>query len=183
MPRPSNITIQQRQVEQQKHERYLTQEKARAPRVQIDQKITMYVLVVIGGLVFVATAALTADGTVGSAAAARYAVPWFSFLMFFATEVAVLGLLLIYYMVGSRVDDETGEPNRAGRWFTGSVIASGIAAGLSVYHVLHLYGYDWLNVDMWVGSAIRLTTTVFFVVISKGLANVIFAKALRAVSQ
>lgn len=179
MPRLSEKQKAVRAQQALKAERYARQEEKRAPRVQIDQLPTMVVLMVLGGLIFIATAALTADGTVGSAAAARYTVPWFAFLMFFATEVAVLGLLLIYYMLGSRTDDETGEPVPAIHWFWGSVAASVVAAALSVYHVLDLYEYDWVSIDMWVGVGIRLTTTVLFVVISKGLANVIFAKSTR----
>lgn len=177
--RPNAAQIAAKAAEDRKRERYEAQEAARAPRVQIDQKVTMWVLIVIGALIFIATAILTADGTIGSATAARYASPAFSFLMFFATEVAVLGCLLIYYMLGSRVDDETGEPNKATRWFFASMSATTLAAAYSTYHVLDLYAYDWESIDMWVGVSIRLSTTVFFAIISKGLANVIFAKAVR----
>lgn len=178
--RPTAAVIAERKDFARKQAAYDAQESRRAPRVQIDQKITMYVLLTIGGLIFAATALLVADGTIGSASAARYEIWWFAYLMFFTTEAAVLGFLLIYYMVGSRVDDVTGRLLPAGRWFVASVAASVIAAALSTYHVFRLYDYDLTSIDMWVGAAIRLTTTVFFVVISKGLANVIFAKAIRA---
>lgn len=169
-----------RKAEQQKrvHDLYVRQEQNRAPQFQIDQRGTLILLAALGTIMFLTTAVLTADGTIGSSAAARYAFPWFGFLLFGAIEVAVLVFLLVYYVRGSRINYD-GTPVKAAQWFVAMVAASVIAVAASVYHVLDLYDYDWLSVDMWVGVGLRLTTTIFFVLIAKAVATVLFAKAVR----
>lgn len=159
-------------------ELYVKQEQARAPQFQIDQRPILWLLVTLAAITFVTTAILTADGTIGSAAAARYAEPWMGFVLFGAVEVAILAFMLIYYISGSRLEYD-GTRTKSGRWFFAMIVASAVAVGLSVYHVLDLYEFDWLSVEMWVGIGIRLVTAVFFVVLSKGIASVLFAKAVQ----
>lgn len=160
------------------HEKYVVQEERRAPQFQIDQRGTLILLASLAGIMFITTAVLTADGTIGSAAAARYAFPWFGFLLFGAIEVAVLVFLLVYYVRGSRINYD-GTPVKAAQWFVAMIVASIVAVGASVYHVIDLYAYDWASIDMWVGIGLRLTTTVFFVLVAKAVATVLFAKAVR----
>lgn len=159
-------------------DRYGEQESKRATQVQIDQPIVLYVLIGLAIVTFLTTALLTADGTIGAAASAKFAFPAFGFVLFGAFEVAILAFMLMYYVLGSRIDYD-GNPVKAERWFWAMVAASMLTVGLSVYHVLDLYKYDVTNIDMWVGIGIRVAVAVFFVLISKGVANVIFAKAVR----
>ena len=174
----AKITAIRAQQRERKMELYEKQEVKRAPQFQIDQKPTLWLLAILAGVMFLTTAALTADGTIGAAASARYEVEWFGYLLFGAIEFAILTFMLIYYLKGSRVDYD-GEQENATWWFVGMVAASAVAAGLSVYHVLDVYNFDLSSVEAWVGIAIRLTTTIFFVLISKGIASVLFAKAVR----
>jgi len=173
--------IQRRKEEQQKRvdALYTKQEERRAPQFQIDQTPTLWLLIALGAIMFIATAILTADGTIGASAAARFITPEFGYLLFGAIEVAILVFMLVYYVEGSRIGYD-GKPPKATRWFVGMIAASGVAVALSVYHVIDLYSFDWLNIEMWVGVAIRITITVFFVLVSKALASVLFAKAIQA---
>lgn len=173
--RISELRIAQRE---RKHTAYTQQEAKRAPQFQIDQRATLYLLGAFAAVMFITTAILSADGTIGAAASAHYAFPWFGYLLFGAVEVAVLVFMLTYYVLGSRVDHD-GNPVKAGHWFFAMVIASFVAVGLSVFHVLDVYKFDWTSVEMWVGVGIRLATTVFFVIVSKAVATVLFAKAVR----
>lgn len=157
---------------------YEAQEVKRAPQIQVDQPFTFWTLTALAGLTFLATALLTADGTIGAAEAAEFAVPAFSFVLFLVFEVATLAFMLMYYMRGSRIDIITGQRIPAVQWFVAMVVASVLTILLSTYHVLDVYDYDWTNIDMWVGTLIRVTASVFFVLISKGIAGVLFAKAL-----
>ena len=182
MPRLTYAERIRRKQEELKLQRYLKQEQKRAEQVQIDQKGTLILLSVLGVVTFLTTAVLTADGTIGSAATAQFAYPWMGFLLFGAIEVAILAFMLLYYVKGSRVDLETGKPQTAVQWFVASVFASAIAVAASVYHVAELYEFDTTNPDLWVGAALRTVVAVFFVLISKGLASVIFAKSLRVES-
>lgn len=174
----SRIVALRAQQKERLHEQYTVQETKRAPQVQIDQAVTLIVLGVLGAIMFVASAVLTADGTIGSATAAHYAVPWFGFLLFGSIEIAILVFLLVYYVLGSRVDYD-GNPVRATQWFVAMVIGSVVAVALSAYHVLDVYHFDWTNISLWVGVGIRLVTTVFFVFCAKACARVLFAKAIR----
>lgn len=160
------------------HELYVLQEKKRAPQFQIDQRGTLILLASLAAVMFVTTAVLTADGTIGSSVAAQYAFGWFGFLLFGAIEVAILVFLLVYYVSGSRINHD-GTPVRATQWFVAMIVASVVAVAASVYHVLNLYSYEWTSIDLWVGVGLRLTTTVFFVLIAKAVAKVLFATAVR----
>lgn len=179
MPR---LTASQRLKKAQQEflqKRYLEQEAKRANQIQIDQKGTLWLLGSLAIITFITTAILTADGTIGSAATAKFFAPEMGFLLFGAIEVAVLAFMLMYYVLGSRVDPETGGRLPALQWFVASVFASGIAVAASVYHVLELYEFDWSNPDLYVGAGLRTVVAVFFVLISKGVATVLFAKALK----
>ena len=161
-----------------KFDRYEQQEQKRASQFQIDQKATIILLLALTAVTFLATAVLTADGTIGAAAAAEFISPQFAFILFGAYEVAILVFMLLFYVIGSRIDDD-GNPIPAVHWFVAMVVASSLTAMLSVYHVLDIYNYEWTNIDMWVGVIIRLSVAVFFVIVSKGAASALFAKAVN----
>jgi len=172
------IATRQEAEQQRKIDLYERQEAKRAPQFQIDQKPTLILLMILTGITFVATAVLTADGTIGAAAAAEFITTEMAFVLFGAYEVAILAFMMFYYMIGSRTDYD-GNPIPAGHWFVAMVVASTMTALLSVYHVLDIYNYAWTEIDMWVGVAIRLSVSVFFVVVSKGAASALFARAVR----
>lgn len=173
--RITELRVKQREAVR---ENYIKQEQARAPQQQIDTGIVLKLLIALAAITFLTTAVLTADGTIGSAAAARFASPIFGFILFGAFEVAILAFMLIYYVLGSRIDYD-GNPVPAGRWFFAMVVAASVTVGLSVYHVLDLYDYDWTSIAMWVGIGIRVIVALFFVIVSKGIASTVFAKAIR----
>jgi len=156
---------------------YDKQEAKRAPQFQIDQAFTLWLLIGLATVMFIATAVLTADGTIGAATTAEYFSPVLGYVLFGSIEVAVLVFMLLYYVRGSRVDYD-GKRVSSWQWFAAMVAASVAAASLSIYHVLDLYSFDGSR-DMWVGVGIRTITSVFFVLVSKGLASVIFAKAVQ----
>ena len=174
----NKITALRAEQKARKLSLYEEQEAKRAPQFQIDQRPTLIGLAALAVVTFITSAILSADGTIGAGEAARFVHFSFGFILFGALEVAILAFMLMYYVNGSRVDHD-GNPVRATQWFVAMIAAATVTVGLSVYHVLDLYAYDWLNIDMWVGIGIRLTVAVFFVIVSKGLATVLFAKAVR----
>lgn len=174
----AEIETRREAAQVRKFELYDEQEKARAPQFQIDQRGTLYLLGALAAVTFLATAILTADGTIGAAASARFAVPWFGYILFGAFEIAILAFMLMYYVLGSRVDYD-GKRIKSTQWFVAMVVAAGFTVLLSAYHVLDVYGWEWTNVDMWIGIGIRLTVAVFFVAVSKGIATTIFAKSVN----
>ena len=174
----AEIETRRAAAQARKFDLYDAQEKARAPQFQIDQRATLYILGALAGITFIATAILTADGTIGAAASARFAVPWFGYILFGAFEVAILAFMLMYYVLGSRVDYD-GNPVKSTQWFVAMIVSAGLTVALSAYHVLDIYGWEWSNVDMWIGIGIRLAVAVFFVAVSKGSATTIFAKSVK----
>lgn len=168
-----------RTQDQARRDRYAKQEAKRASQFQIDQPGTLFLLVGLAAFTFLTTAVLTADGTIGSSVAARFAFEWMGFLLFGAFEVAILAFMLMYYVLGSRINIETGEREKATRWFVAMVAVSALTVLLSAYHVLDLYDYDWLSIDMWFGIGIRLAVSTLFVLVSKGISGVLFARAVR----
>lgn len=172
--RPTNAELAQKRIQAANVARFEKQEAKRAPQFQIDQIGTLGLLGLLGAVMFIATAILTADGTISSAALSRFAEPYMAFVLFGAVEVAILVFMLTYYIKGSR---ESGWAVTG--WFVGMVGASIVAVGLSVYHVFDLYEFAWLDPDMWVGVSIRLVVSLFFVLVSKALASVLFAKTIR----
>lgn len=175
MKRIIAIRAKQKEAKFTLHEK---QEAVRAPQFQIDQRPVLILLLVLTGIMFAASAILSADGTIGASTAAHYGVGWFGYLLFGAVEVAILVFMLAYYILGSRTDYE-GQPIPAGQWFFAMIVASALAVALSVYHVLDLDKFNWTSVSMWVGVAIRLSVTVFFVVCSKAAATILFAKPVN----
>jgi len=155
-------------------ERFIEQESKRAPQFQIDQTATLGILGGLAAIMFIATAILTADGTISSAALSRFADPWQAFVLFGAVEVAILVFMLTYYVKGSR---EKG-PQVTG-WFVAMIAASGVAIALSSYHVIDLYDFAWTDPDMWVGVSIRFVVSLFFVLVSKAMASVLFAEPVH----
>jgi hypothetical protein len=157
---------------------YEAQESKRSPQFQIDQRGTLLLLIGLAVFTFLTTAALTADGTIGASISARFAFEWMGYLLFGAFEVAILAFMLMYYVRGSRIDILTGERMRAGQWFFAMVAVSALTVGLSAYHVMDLYDYEWSSIDMWFGIGIRLAVSTIFVLVAKGIAGVLFARAL-----
>ncbi len=158
-------------------ELYAKQEEARAPQFQIDQRVTLWLLSGLAAVMFIAAAVLTADGTIGSSVAARFAWPWMGYLLFGVFEVAILVFMLLYYVRGSRVDYD-GQRVSSLHWFWAMVFASAVTVGASAYHVMDLYNYNFTSIDLWVGIGLRVIAALFFVLVSKGLAGVIFAKSI-----
>jgi hypothetical protein len=171
----TKIADLKRQQKEQVFTRYDKQERKRVEPFQIDQLVTLVILSVLTAMTFIVTGVLTADGTIGASTAARFALPWFGYLLFGAFEIGTLAFMLMYYVNGSRIDYE-GKRVPANRWFVAMVATSALTAMLSVYHVLDVYQYAWLDISMWVGIAIRLALAVLFVVVSKGVANVLFGR-------
>jgi hypothetical protein len=157
---------------------YETQESKRSPQFQIDQRGTLLLLVGLAIVMFLTTAVLTADGTIGSAGAAQFFSPVLGFVLFGAFEVGILVFLLLYYIRGSRINIITGQRMKSTQWFVAAVAVSALTVGLSAYHVMDVYEYDFGQVDLYVGIGIRVAVSILFVLISKGIAGVLFAQAI-----
>jgi hypothetical protein len=167
-------------VEKQSNERYIKQESKRATRPQIDQNGTLYLAIVLSVITFLASAALVANGTIGVAVFMGLAYDWLAWLVFGALEVAILTFLLFYLMIGSRSEDQGGGEKVAELWFRLMVGFSAIVIVANGFHTLEFWNFAWQEPRMYVGAALSMIVPLSYVLVSKGLSTVVFAKSIKA---
>lgn len=160
-------------------DRYIAQERKRATRQQIDQPATLNILISLTVASFLASAVLVAEGT---ALVAQYMVlpfAWFGYLVFGSVEVAILALMLLYLLIGSRPDEaDPTKPGKATRWFVAMSVFVGITIICQVFKTLDGWDYAWTEPRMWVGVLLSTVVPLSYVLISKGLSTAVFARAI-----
>lgn len=162
-------------------DRYIQQEAKRATRQQIDQPATLKILIALTVLSFVSSAVLVAEGT---ALVAQYMIfpkgfESFGYLVFGSVEVAILALMLLYLLVGSRPDElDPSKPAPANRWFVAMGVFVGITVLCQVFKTLDGWEYAWTEPKMWVGIVLSTIVPLSYVLISKGLSTAVFARAI-----
>lgn len=152
--------------------RYEAQEAKRSTRFQVDQNGTLYLLLALSAVMFAASAIIVANGTIAVAQFVGLAAPWMSWLFFGAVELAVLVFLLMYLIIGSRAEGS------ATGWFVAMIGASGVTLAANVFHVLSYWEFDWVEPRMWAGVVLGAFVPLSFILVSKGLSVVVFAKTL-----
>jgi hypothetical protein len=166
-------------VQKQNMERYLQQESKRATRPQIDQNGTLYLSITLTVITFIASAALVANGTIAVAAFMGLAFDWLAWLVFGALEVAILTFLLFYLMIGSRSEEQGGGERAARPWFALVVAFSGIVIIANGFHAIEYWNFDWSEPRLYVGAVLAMIVPLSYVLVSKGLSTVVFAKPIK----
>lgn len=161
-----------------KVDRYLEQERNRAVRPQIDQLWTLWVLVGLSILSFITSAVLVANGTIAVATFMGLAIAWMAWLVFGAIELMILVTLLGYLIIGSRIDEETGKPADASLWFWVMVSFSAITILANGFHTLEHWNFAWGEPRMWAGIVLSMIVPFSFILVSKMLSVVVFAKPI-----
>jgi hypothetical protein len=160
-------------------DRFIAQEKKRAQRWQIDQNGTLIVLGILAVVSFIGSAILVADGTVHVAQFMILGAEWMGFMVFASIEVAILALMLLYLLVGSRPDElDPSKPANATRWFVAMSVFVGITVISQVFKTIDGWGYEWAEPRMWVGVLLSVIVPLSYVLISKGLSTAVFARAI-----
>lgn len=166
-------------VQKQNMERYLQQESKRATRPQIDQNGTLYLSIALSVITFLASAALVANGTIAVAIFMGLAADWLAWLVFGALEVAILTFLLFYLMIGSRSEEQGGGEKSARLWFRLMVAFSGIVILANGFHAVEYWDFQWAEPRMYVGMVLAMIVPLSYVLVSKGLSTVVFAKPIK----
>lgn len=162
-------------------DRFIAQEAKRATRQQIDQPLTLWILIGLTIVSFISSAVLVAEGT---ALVAQYMIfpeglESFGYLVFGSVEVAILALMLLYLLVGSRPDEmDPSKPAPANRWFVAMSVFVGITVLCQVFKTLDGWEYAWTEPRMWVGVILSTIVPLSYVLISKGLSTAVFARAI-----
>lgn len=164
-------TQKQKAVDLQQ-KRYEEQERKRAPRVQIDQSPVLWLLEALVAVSFAATVVLVANGTYAVSQFIGLPLEWLGWLVFFGIEVMVLISLLFYLILESRGDNSK-------MWFGIMIGYSVVTIITNAFHTLEFWEFAWLEPRMWAGVVLSTAVPLSFVLATKGLSSVVFAKAIR----
>jgi len=164
-------------LEQEKIDRFLKQESKRVELVQVDQKPTLWVLIGLTLVAFIGGAILTANATIDVAGLMGVAVDWMRVGAFAAIEIAILGFLMGYLMIGSRPYENAEK--EAKPWWYLTVFFSSVTVVSSAFHTIKYHEYNFGNPELWAGTFMAVIIPLSYVFMSKMLSVAVFARNIR----
>jgi hypothetical protein len=164
-------------VKQQRSSRFEAQEAKRAPRVQIDQKFTLYLWIAGIAAAFIASALVSFNGITAVAEFVGLTAPWMGGLFFFFIELMYLLFLIAYLLLSSRVQDD-GKKERTFGAIVGMFSFGGIAVIANGFHTIDYWNYDFSEPRMWAGTLLAVSAPLAIISASKMASRVVFAKAV-----
>jgi hypothetical protein len=173
-PRAKNARERSRE---QREARYERQEAARAPKVQIDQKLTLYIWIIGISIAFIASAIVSYNGITAVAEFVGLTVPWMGGLFFFFIELMYLLFLVAYLILASRVRED-GKKERTFGAILGMVGFGLVAVVANAFHTINYWDYDFLEPRMWAGLLLAVSAPLAIISASKMASRVVFAKAI-----
>jgi hypothetical protein len=173
---PKQKSSKQR-IKEQLQSRYEQQENRRAPKVQIDQKATLYVWIAGITIAFIASAFVSYNGITAVAEFVGLSEPWMGSLFFFFIELMYLLFLIAYLILSSRVQ-ENGKKERTSGAVLGMVAFGGVAVLANGFHTFDYWNYDFTEPRLWAGAILSVSAPLAIISASKMASRVVFAKAL-----
>jgi len=164
-------------VKQQRSSRFEAQEAKRAPRVQIDQKFTLYLWIAGIAAAFIASALVSFNGITAVAEFVGLTAPWMGGLFFFFIELMYLLFLIAYLLLSSRVQDD-GKKERTFGAIVGMFSFGGLAVIANGFHTIDYWNYDFSEPRMWAGTLLAVSAPLAIISASKMASRVVFAKAV-----
>ena len=177
-PRKTKQEAVKDRVANNKMDLYEAQEKKRAPKVQIDQKIVLWSWIVGIGIAFVSSAIVSFNGITSVAYFVGLSAEWMASLFFFFIELMYLLFLIAYLVLASRVDEEGKDEKTLGAIF-GMITFGGIAVLANGFHTLDYWEWNWYEPRMWAGIVLSISAPIAIISASKMASRVVFAKAIR----
>jgi hypothetical protein len=175
---PKQKSSKQR-IKEQLQSRYEQQESKRAPKVQIDQKATLYLWISGITIAFIASAFVSYNGITAVAEFVGLTQTWMSSLFFFFIEVMYLLFLVAYLILSSRVQ-ENGQKERTFGAILGMIAFGGVAVLANGFHTFDYWNYDFTEPRLWAGTILSVSAPLAIISASKMASRVVFAKALMA---
>jgi hypothetical protein len=170
------VTVKQR-AEDQRLARFEKQEAIRAPKVQIDQKIVLWLWVTGIGIAFIASALVSFNGITAVAEFVGLSQPWMGSLFFFFIELMYLLFLVAYLLLSSRVTQD-GKKERTFGAIVGMLAFGAIAVFANGFHTLDFWNYDITEPRMWAGLVLSISAPIAIISASKMASRVVFAEAI-----
>jgi hypothetical protein len=159
-------------LDRQKRERYEKQESKRAPKIQVDQVITLNAWLVGVIIAFVSSAVVSFNGITSVAAFVGLSADWMAYLFFFFIELMYLLFLVAYLLLESR-DNEDSRGALAGMIFFAAV-----AVLANAFHTFDYWGWAFEEPRAWAGVVLSISAPIAIISASKMASRVVFAKAL-----
>ena len=163
---------------QRETERYEIQERKRAPKIQVDQKIILWSWIIGIGIAFLASAIVSFNGITSVAFFVGLSQEWMAGLFFFFIELMYLLFLVAYLVLASRLD-ENKKPEKTGGAVWGMVTFGGIAVLANGFHTFDYWNWDWVEPRMWAGIILSISAPIAIISASKMASRVVFAKAIK----
>lgn len=157
---------------------YEKQEKLRAPKVQIDQRIILWSWITGIAIAFIASAIVSFNGITAVAQFVGLSQPWMGGLFFFFIELMYLLFLVAYLVLSSRVD-ENGKQEKTWSGIAGMVAFGGLAVLANGFHTFDFWNWDWTEPRMWAGVILGISAPIAIISASKMASRVVFAKAIK----
>lgn len=165
-------------VEDQKRKLYEIQESRRAPKIQIDQKIILWLWLVGIGLAFISSAIVSFNGITSVAAFVGLSQAWMAGLFFFFIELMYLLFLIAYLVLASRVTYE-GKKEKTFGAVLGMVSFGALAVFANAFHTFDFWEWNWVEPRMWAGILLSVAAPIAIITASKMASRVVFAKAIN----
>jgi len=157
---------------------YEKQEKLRAPKVQIDQRIILWSWITGITIAFIASAIVSFNGITAVAQFVGLSQPWMGGLFFFFIELMYLLFLVAYLVLASRVDED-GKQEKTWGSIIGMVAFGGLAVLANGFHTFDFWSWNWYEPRMWAGIVLSISAPIAIISASKMASRVVFAKAIK----
>ncbi len=165
-------------IENNKMSLYEAQEKKRAKKIQVDQRIVLWSWLVGIGIAFLASAVISFNGITSVAVFVGLSQAWMASLFFFFVEVMYLLFLIAYLILASRIDND-GKPEKTWGPMSGMISFGGIAVLANAFHTLDYWQWAYLEPRMWGGLVLSISAPIAIISASKMASRIVFAKAIR----
>lgn len=157
---------------------YEAQEKKRAKKIQVDQRIVLVSWLIGISIAFIASAVISFNGITSVAVFVGLSQAWMASLFFFFVEVMYLLFLIAYLILASRVDND-GKPEKTLGAMSGMVAFGGIAVLANAFHTFDYWEWAWLEPRMWGGLVLSISAPIAIISASKMASRIVFAKAIK----
>lgn len=147
-PQVDAVAVARESEQERKLANYEKQEKLRAPKVQIDQRVILWSWITGIAIAFVASAIVSFNGITAVAQFVGLSQAWMGGLFFFFIELMYLLFLVAYLVLASRVDDD-GKQEKTWGAIMGMVAFGGLAVLANGFHTFDFWSWDWTEPRMW----------------------------------
>lgn len=161
---------------------YEAQEKKRAKKIQVDQRIVLVSWLIGIAIAFIASAVISFNGITSVAVFVGLSQAWMASLFFFFVEVMYLLFLMAYLILASRVDN-SGKPEKTTGAMAGMISFGGIAVLANAFHTLDYWQWAYTDPRMWGGLVLSVSAPIAIISASKMASRIVFAKAIKPVRQ